>query len=609
MESRTVKALDSQSNQRILQKPKRKRAAHAAFSSGASSALSFSNLPKEHAGCASKRQKKNGTNEEPTRYGCVYQKSIARYISNFMKTGIPQRLLLYRGGEWTDFPRGLIHLVKKDFQMKRPSIEVELDSYKLRLDFLHMKCTDLKAGSQQPIAWIDEAGSCFFPEIFTSHSCNQCGKHDDHLNTDFSSPHELNLKLEIDIMGIDMRECIGESNNIEEDTQDNQKHPFNLLNIAIEDGDENVPDKKLISTGRVNQEVEGNGTPMIKPAKINPGFVRELFLMNMTSFGTVDIVDVQHCSSTLGQARFELFQKQAEITKHHRREVNVRYAWLAISSGERSSIMTYGIGACGSIINKSHYGIGIHLAPAYCPNISAQYCDVDEYGVLHMAFCHVIMGSMERILPGSGQFHPSSKDFDSGVDDVKNPAHYIVWTMNANSHVFPEYVISFKLPDCAEGNWSERTKIESGTTSLKVPTEQSKVPLSMINPAGPPTMASSALRMPRSPWMPFPMLFDAISEKVSPKDMDMIKCDYNLFKAKNMTRLDFVKKLRTIVGDDLLRSTIIGLKCKKNGLLGIPSFSFVAKQEGNFLIGLFSSNLLTSIYAKKGSKLLVYNAS
>lgn len=78
--------------------------------------------------------------------------------------------------------------------------------------------------------------------------------------------------------------------------------------------------------------------------------------------------------------------------------------------------------------------------------LSARYCDVDENGVRHMAFCRVIMGSMERMHPGSGQSCPSSKDFDSGVDDVQNPAHYIVWTMNANSHIYPEYVISFKLP-------------------------------------------------------------------------------------------------------------------------------------------------------------------
>ncbi|MFQ6637124.1 hypothetical protein Gotur_013570 [Gossypium turneri] len=54
--------------------------------------------------------------------------------------------------------------------------------------------------------------------------------------------------------------------------------------------------------------------------------------------------------------------------------------------------------------------------------------------------------------------------------------------------------------------------------------------------------------------MPFPMLFVAISNKIPRIDMDQVANNYELFKAKKITRDDFVKKLRLIVGDNLLRT-------------------------------------------------------
>lgn len=72
-------------------------------------------------------------------------------------------------------------------------------------------------------------------------------------------------------------------------------------------------------------------------------------------------------------------------------------------------------------------------------------------------------------------------------------------------------------------------------------------------------MATSLPKAPTSPWMPFPVLFAAITNKVPAKDMELIKVHYLHFRSKEMTRDDFVKKLRLIVGDALLRATINGL--------------------------------------------------
>lgn len=83
---------------------------------------------------------------------------------------------------------------------------------------------------------------------------------------------------------------------------------------------------------------------------------------------------------------------------------------------------------------------------------SVKFCDVDENGVQHMMLCRIIMGSMEQVQPGSEQFHPSCEDFDSGVDSIQNPRLYMIWSTNMNTHIHPEYVVSFKLIPSQRGS-------------------------------------------------------------------------------------------------------------------------------------------------------------
>ena len=83
---------------------------------------------------------------------------------------------------------------------------------------------------------------------------------------------------------------------------------------------------------------------------------------------------------------------------------------------------------------------------------SVKYSDVDENGIVHMMLCRVIMGNVEIVHPGSKQHRPSSDYFDSGVDDLKNPQHYIVWDMNLNRHIYSEFVVTIKMPSITKGN-------------------------------------------------------------------------------------------------------------------------------------------------------------
>jgi len=77
-----------------------------------------------------------------------------------------------------------------------------------------------------------------------------------------------------------------------------------------------------------------------------------------------------------------------------------------------------------------------------------------------------------------------------------------------------------------------------------------------------PMLGDSMEKAPSTPWMPFSMLFAAISTKVSRENMDMINKCYEEFKIKKISRVDLVKRLRHIVGDRMLISTIIRLQDK-----------------------------------------------
>lgn len=83
---------------------------------------------------------------------------------------------------------------------------------------------------------------------------------------------------------------------------------------------------------------------------------------------------------------------------------------------------------------------------------SASYSDVDENCLSYMILCRIIMGNVEVVHPGSMQSQPSSEKFDSGVDDLKAPKHYVIWDKNMHTHIYLEYVVTFKLSSEARGS-------------------------------------------------------------------------------------------------------------------------------------------------------------
>ncbi|KAI3706913.1 hypothetical protein L6452_24983 [Arctium lappa] len=515
--------------------------------------------------------KRKRANECKNKCCSCSRKTLVKNYSNFMKSGVPQRLMFSQDGQWVDFSQEIIELVKEDFRSKKVAIDVKSNGCHFMLDILYMIQVDLKTGAQKPIAWIDDTGYCVIPELYSSchwnHECNVSEAQKDLDLGESSVTPEIKLHLEIELNGLNnnkLEECMGESNYKKvkvdhEDQRDNCDVDMNDNNNLVEEiqkSDEYVSPVFGTNCGTVDVETGKN-----------------MFVTGLNDM-KVDIVDVKKCSSSLVEARFELFQKQVEITQKLRGKANVQFAWLAAAGDAPSSMFFYGPN--GPKLGK--YGYGVHLAAVQSANNSATICDVDEKGIRHMVLCRVILGNTELLHPGSKQFYPSDQCFDSGVDDQQNPNHYVIWNMNMNTHIYPECIISFKMSPAIKGNLvaeESRFDISRVTThdahrplhldssSSKTgkhcpPLEAMKLPsLEKV-----PSVGSSTPKDPKSPWMPFSMLFEAISAKVAPNDMRLLHIFYESFRAKKILREEFIRKLRSVVGDQILRSTISSLQCK-----------------------------------------------
>ncbi|XP_022967221.1 probable inactive poly [ADP-ribose] polymerase SRO1 isoform X2 [Cucurbita maxima] len=379
------------------------------------------------------------------------RRSFLRNYKNFSRSGLPKRFLYQEDGDWVDYPQITVKLIREQFQIKNAAIEVELNGRHLLLDALYMIQVELKTAIQQHIAWIDDNGQCFFPEFYSGdsvmHRFHQYELEDASTVAlpDHTGMREINLHLEIGIAEANSSQSEG---YIEES---NRHTKISNIKAKTFDVGEDWEDSETNSQKPVAQMHEAVGgikeidcyvTPQNEIIHSTVGLddVKNMFLMSMESIKNIEILEVKRWSSHLMQDRLDLFKKQIEITKKSRGNANVQYGWLAGS-------MLHGVGHFEPKLTST---AGVHLSS--CANLSASYCDDDEKGVRYIAFCHVILGNVEVVTPGCVPYHPSSVNFDSGVDDLHNPSQYFVWNMNMKSHIFPEYVVSFKIssspPEC-----------------------------------------------------------------------------------------------------------------------------------------------------------------
>ncbi|KAG2269191.1 hypothetical protein Bca52824_063746 [Brassica carinata] len=204
------------------------------------------------------------------------------------------------------------------------------------------------------------------------------------------------------------------------------------------------------------------------------------------------------------RARYVAFRIFTEaMARKNGGDPNVKYGWYAGSREEIEGIVSYGFSS--REIDDGSHGISVGAEP-------------DGEGVRHLILCRVLLGKPEQIASGSKQSHPSSSEFDSGVDDLQNPSKYVVWSSNMNSYILPSYILSFRSPR-----------------------------LRVIGRGGPP---------PSSPWVSFTALMSMLSKSVDASRMSLIMRTYDDFRKRKIQRYQLVRMMRQVAGDDLLAQII-----------------------------------------------------
>lgn len=292
-------------------------------------------------------------------------KSLVRYYSYFKKTGVPRRVMLYENGEWIDLPEHIICAIRNDLEAKRAAIEVSLCGRQFVLDFLHMHRLDLETGVKTQLAWIDIAGKCFFPEVYDS--VGRDGSH--HFYGEDPEQHdqcEIKLHLEIDVNGGELPRL-----NLKEfsDNMDDIQVVQRSSNGHYDEASEDSCSRELDNAVEKWDETGTNIFSGVKPAEeeLDKDAVKQMFALGTATLGHVEFLDVYRFSSEIAKARLSLFQKQADITKKHRGDANIRYAWVSAKKELLSAIMVHGLGVGGAFIRKSMYGVGVHLTAANSP--------------------------------------------------------------------------------------------------------------------------------------------------------------------------------------------------------------------------------------------------
>ncbi|KAL8141963.1 hypothetical protein V2J09_014995 [Rumex salicifolius] len=248
--------------------------------------------------------------------------------------------------------------------------------------------------------------------------------------------------------------------------------------------------------------------------------IKQKFLSSLGSGVAADVVAIHRriWSAAPAQANLMAFKIYLRaLAQKNSGIANAKFAWFGTSKAGVEKIIAHGFSH--EEINRSPdavHGRGVYLSPDDYPLNSVQSTVEDENGLRHVLLCKVLLGNMELILPGSDQTHPSSDRFDSGVDSIVTPKRYIVWSTNMNTHILPEFVISF------------RAAIDS--------------------PPQPPA--------PPSPWMSFPALFGVLSGMLPPDSLCLINNHYNDFKEKRIPRDELVRTIRRVAGDKLLATVI-----------------------------------------------------
>ncbi|XAR72627.1 NAD(+) ADP-ribosyltransferase [Bertholletia excelsa] len=304
---------------------------------------------------------------------------------------------------------------------------------------------------------------------------------------------------------------------------------------AIEDQDTSISDcESGISGPSADQsQLFFDGFVEVHEGERLHEILRRRFLSGLGSLETRSSVVAIHrnsCSGILGHARLQAFHVFARaVEKKCGGNANLKYGWYGGSRDEIAKIISYGFGHCRNDESRELFGCGIYLSPDHSSIDSVSSSVAGKDGLRHVILCRVILGNMELVNPGSKQTHPSSEQFDSGVDDLVDPKKYIIWSAHMNTHILPEYVISFTVASSSKG-WKRTREPE---------------------------------RKPSSPWMPFCTLISVLSNFLPPQTISLIAKYHAHHKENRISRRELIQRVRQIAGDKLLTAVIKSFRHKQ----------------------------------------------
>ncbi|KAH9611754.1 hypothetical protein KSS87_009018 [Heliosperma pusillum] len=253
----------------------------------------------------------------------------------------------------------------------------------------------------------------------------------------------------------------------------------------------------------------------------------------------------------LGQARVDAFKIYGNALKNKHGDgyggaANVKFGWYGGNKQRMIKILKHGFSYEDLIMNNH----GAVLLSSLDSLVSCMEDSVeDEDGLRHVLLCRVLLGRSELIKPGSSQTNPSSNNYDSGIDSYDNPKKYVIWSSNMNTHILPEFVVTFKVDKASQ---LSSTGVVSGMKNV--------------------------MRMPRSPWISFPALTSVLGRFLAPDAITLISKYHKDYRERRISRPELIQKVRQIAGDKMLIAIIRSFKSTKDFKM---SFDFYGNHNNN----------------------------
>uniref|UniRef100_A0A0E0DJZ8 Uncharacterized protein n=1 Tax=Oryza meridionalis TaxID=40149 RepID=A0A0E0DJZ8_9ORYZ len=448
---------------------------------------------------------------------CCTRPNLASDCVNYLKSGVPSRVMFYKQGSWHNFPEQIMKSLIEEFRSNKSSVVAVMDDEPVLVDFLSMTLVNLKSRKQRSVAWFDDTGKCFYPSLFFDEEADEVAK----VGGDFEGATQ----------GI-MLDKVANS-------------PPEVVKQVVLESSPPVPQKP--ATADILRK---------KIASVERGsegflFAQDLFLSGMGPFATPNnILHIHRYSPNdiTAQCRLQAFEKQMMSTKEERGDANVRYGWLGSRKNDIVRILINGFGSNGKPAEKAGLSAGVYLSPENRAFSSVGLCDVDEKGVQYMLLCRLILGNMEAVMPGSQDSFPSSDIYDSGVDDCSNPKCYVMWPSHLSTHIRLEYLVSFRLS----------SKVRNYLLGLKglwfhPSPKEVAVDISTLVP-----IMSGNAEGPTSPWISFRVLFAMIQENISSVARELLFHHYEELKENKIAREEmpslWYKSAGEIVSSDPART-------------------------------------------------------